>query len=165
MMIATVVLAIYAYVTIREGKKTRNLDEYERELVNLFNPMSTILSRPKGYTDPFVITDDSGKSYTGHYQMLLEKDVNELREIFVKYGHYLEGSRYHDIESLLFFTKPRDTHSGYLMFPTDERTAEMCGLGEDANWTEVFVAINSRRQQLIGECLKLQYGWRTRQLW
>jgi hypothetical protein len=154
---ATLVLALYAAVTIHEGRKARCLDEYDKELVNLFNPMADILSRTEGYTDPFVVTYATGESYVGSYQKFLETDVKNLREIFVKYGHYLAGLRYHDIKSLLFFNKSLD--SRYLIFPKDERTARMCGLAEDANWTVCFVAIDVRRQQLIGECIKLQRGW------
>ena len=157
MMIATVVLALYAAVTIHEGNKARSLDEYDKELVNLFNPMAHILSRTKEYTDPFVVTYATGESYMGRYQKFLNRDIKDLREIFVKYGHYLEGSRYHDIKRLLFFNKELDAE--HLLLPKDERTAEMCGLGEDANWTECFAAIDVRRQQLIAECIKLQRGW------
>lgn len=154
---ATLVLALYAAVTIHEAKRARRLDEYEKELVNLFNPMAHVLGRTEGYTEPFMVTYASGETYIGSYQKFLETDVKNLREIFVKYGHYLEGSRYDDIRSLLFLNKELDTR--YLLLPKDERTARMCGLSEDANWTECFVAIDVRRQQLIAECIKLQRGW------
>jgi hypothetical protein len=154
---ATVALALYAVVTIHEGRVARNLDEYEKELVNLFNPMADILSRAEDYTEPHIVTDDSGKSYIGQYQKLMMTDVKTLREIFVKYGHYLWGTYYPIIRDLLFFEKTLD--SSWLIFPRDQRTAEMSGLYTHANWTECFVAIDLRRKQLIAECVKLRQGW------
>jgi hypothetical protein len=154
MVAITAALVYYARVTIIEGKKTRKLDSYERQLVNLFNPMKHILSRAKPYTDPFVVRDTSGKSYLGQYQKLLDTDVEELRDIIVKYGHYLGasglGSLYDRIDNLLFFEKRLD--SDYLVFPMDEKTAEMCGLDEHVNWIECFVPINERQKQLARAC-------------
>jgi hypothetical protein len=158
MMIATMFLAIYAYVTIDEGKKARTLDMCEKQLVNLFNPMAHILSRTLEY-----IPEDIS---LGKYQMLLEGDVEELREMFVKYGHYLTGSHYQSIDSLLFFDQKRASittlrdFGSYLVFPYDQATAEICGLDKHANWMECFAAIDVRRKQLIVECIRLQRGWR-----
>jgi hypothetical protein len=156
MVAVTIALAYYARVTIEEGKKARSLDYSEKQLVNLFNPMAHVLGKAEPYTEPFIVRDASGKSYTGSYQKLSETDVKHLQEIFIKFGHYLGvgglGSYYEVVRSFLFF---RMVVGGYLIFPFDQRTAEICELDKHANWAECFANIDLRRKQLISKCISL----------
>jgi hypothetical protein len=162
MTLATMLLAIYAYLTVEEGKKARKLDSYEKQLVNLFNPMAWFLHRAEQFVQPLVVVA-SGESYTPRYRKLLKTDVENLRKVFVEYGHYLEAAPFfwpresivrphHSIESFLFFENRLD--SSYLIFPDDQRTAEMCQLDKYANWADIFGAVAVARELLIAEWKK-----------
>ena len=160
MAIATIFVAIYAYLTVEEGKKTRKLDSYEKQLMNLFNPMAHILHRAKHYVEPIAVFNEAGESLTPTYQKLLKTDVVNLRKIFVEYGHYVVGwssnTGYRSIETFLFYEKELDDK--YLLFPKDQRSAEMCQLDEGGNWIDIFLAMDLTRKKLIAECKRLG-GW------
>ena len=160
MVAVTVALVYYARATISEGKKARKLDSYVKQLVNLFNPMAHILHRAKHYVEPLAVFNEAGESLTPTYQKLLKTDVVNLRKIFVEYGHYVVGwssdTSYRSIESFLFYEKELDDR--YLLFPQDQRSAEMCQLDEGANWADIFVAMDLTRKKLIAECKRLG-GW------
>jgi hypothetical protein len=162
MVAITAALVYYARVTILEGKKDRQLDSYEKQLVNLFNPMAWFLHRAELFVQPPVVAD-SGEAYTPRYRKLLKTDVENLRKVFVEYGHYLEAAPFfwpresivrphHSIESFLFFENRLD--SSYLIFPDDERTAEMCRLDKYANWADIFATVAAAREILIAEWKK-----------
>ena len=159
-MAVTVALVYYARVTILEGKDARKLDSCEKQLVNLFNPMAHILHRAKHYVEPIAVFNKAGESLTPTYQKLLKTDVVNLRMIFVEYGHYVVGwsgdSSYHSIESFLFYEKELDDR--YLLFPQDQRSAEMCQLDKYANWATIFGTMDLTRKRLIAECARLG-GW------
>jgi hypothetical protein len=153
---ATVVLAVYAGITIAQARKNRILDEYDKELVNLFNPMSVILSRAELRIDPYIGTIIDNKCI-GQYQSLTKTDVEKLREIFTKYGHYLTGSHYYSIQELIFLEKELDNN--HLIFPMDPSTSKACGLDEHVNWGECFALVDTIRPHLIAESLRLQRSW------
>ena len=72
MMTATVIIAYYAYVTIKEGRKTRRKDTVEKMLEGIISPLCEILR--KAWSEEWVVT---------------ESDFQRMNSIVEKYGHYL----------------------------------------------------------------------------
>ena len=104
MMIATVVLAYYAYTTIQEGKKDRRKTAIARQLEGLYNPLYVIVK----YVES--ISRDKKASLTylayGMDNEEARRGQRQLDEIILR-GSYLADDK--ELEELL----PRIVHAGF----------------------------------------------------
>ena len=144
--IAGAIVAIFAVVTVLEGKKNRRKDSIEKQLESLYNPMFELLDRAEPHFGAIHTAE-----WVPRYQRMLKTDVTELQSALVKYGHYLDSNLYDLLKELFSFEMQEgDRH---LIFPDDIVTAQNHDL--KANWTMCFLLIKSRREELIHDLRKL----------
>ena len=130
---AGVVVALFAYVTVREARRNRRKDMIEKMLEKLYNPMFEMLDTAKLVE----ITADTAAAYggppAGKYRWLGVSE--DLKSILLNYGHYL-GATEHDKTRELLSTQflpqaPEADHTECLAFIKEKReqlTAELKGL-------------------------------------
>jgi len=82
---AGVVVALFAYVTVREAQKNRRKDMVEKMLETVYSPLYDILRRAQFADDRRIIRDyPPPKEYA-----LTEEEFTHVREIIERFGHYL----------------------------------------------------------------------------
>lgn len=87
MTVATIVLAVYAYLTIQEGKKDRRKDTIERMLENAYSPIYEILRRAKFENDE---RSQARAKVPGFDWVVTRTELERMREITEKFGHYFD---------------------------------------------------------------------------
>lgn len=132
MMMATVALAYYAYVTAKEGKKGRETNSIEKQLEKVYTPMCEILSHAKSHTQ----TNNQGQEI--RYAMIFGSDHEKLLDILENYGHYLEREVRPRVRELLAncscTQSARD--AGYVLY-------------SDTEYKECRRSIAERREKLL----------------
>jgi hypothetical protein len=108
--VATVVLAIYAVVTVREGNKARRIASIERQLDRFYNPMYEIMTE--------AVEQQNEQQRSGRIVSVGEDNAKKLNETFLHYGHHLgRPTDQHKIRHLLHFPQGK----GYdYVYPDDE---------------------------------------------
>jgi len=82
---ATLFLAIYAYVTIQEGKKNRRKDKIEKMLEQAYSPLYEILRRAK-----FENGERSAARQKGGFDFAVTPvELDRMREIMERFGHLI----------------------------------------------------------------------------
>jgi len=94
MIVFTAFLSIFAAITIDEGRKDRRKDSLEKQLVNLYSPLYAMFQRAKFGVDDsrndvrnLPTSSDIPKSF-----VLDDREVDRIRQVLERYGHYLEPS-------------------------------------------------------------------------
>ena len=88
---ATCLIAYYAYVTIREGKRDRKKDTLEKMLENLYSPLYAILERARfeSNQDRKLVRGMSSETLPRDYA-IADKELRQIHRIIERFGHYFE---------------------------------------------------------------------------
>jgi hypothetical protein len=145
---ATLALAYYAFVTIREGKKDRRKDTIEKMLENLYSPLYGILRRAKFGNGE---RSDARQSH-GFEWVIDESELAQILEMTQTYGHYLDRNELAKV--LLTLEKPmkwREIKPPSTIPPTTPYgTVTYYGFTE-IDMSEHFDTIKSTRDKLMKE--------------
>jgi hypothetical protein len=91
---ATLALAYYAYVTIKEGRKNRRKDTIERKLENLYSPLYEILSGAKFTLWETTSERDYVKSFLKDVgpndYVLKDQELRKIHDIIERSSHYMD---------------------------------------------------------------------------
>jgi len=94
---AGVVVAFFAYVTVREARRNRRKDMVEKMLENVYSPLYDILRRAKFAEDREMIR----QSVSQREYVLTEEEFVQVRGIIERFGHYLGGQERMAITNVL----------------------------------------------------------------
>lgn len=90
--IATVVLVVYSYLMIKEGKKNRRKDTIEKELEQVYSPIYEIMRRARHETSQDRQDIRARECRKGPRDWAFEeREYEEIRKIFATFGHYLDS--------------------------------------------------------------------------
>lgn len=140
MTIATVVLAIYAYLTVEEGKKNRRKDTIEKMLENVYSPLYEILRKAKFENHE----RGEARPLSGFEWAVYDNELQTMREIVEKFGHYFDDRAEFEKVSMLV-QRPKRTRVGLNWFN---------GFSE-VDMAEHFGYIKRRRDELTDELREL----------
>lgn len=111
---AGVVVAFFAYVTVREARRNRRKDMVEKMLENVYSPLYDILRRAKFAEHREMIR----QSVSQREYVLTEEEFVQVRGIIERFGYYLGGQERMAITNVLeqehdLFIDPRVTAGRY----------------------------------------------------
>ena len=143
MTVATIVLAVYAYLTIQEGKKDRRKDTIERMLENAYSPIYEILRRAKFENDE---RSQARGKIPGFDWVVTRTELDRMREIIEKFGHYFD--RKESGKLAMFLERAKYTRTG---------TTPYWGFSE-IEMSQCFEFITRERDRLKQELDRLTLG-------
>jgi len=148
---AGVVVAFFAYVTVREGRKNRKRDSIEIRLEKLYNPMFEAMERYEDFEQQI------SETQKGYYVHLLHSDCDILQSALTNYGHYLDFTGHAMMKDFLDYRWT--IKEKYRRFPADRETARAHNTG--ICFIDCMHMVRANREHLKVELDKLGSGTKS----